>query len=164
MCGFVGCIHDTENTTNEQLLKKMNEIITHRGPDDEGYYIDPHVNFAFRRLSIIGLETGHQPLSYENERYWIIFNGEIFNYIELKEELIAQGYTFRTESDTEVTIALYSAMKNEAVNIIQTSQTGNLINQQEVLRLLEEHCTNKADNSRKIWTILIFMIWHQIYV
>ena len=82
----------------------------------------------------------------------------------MKEELIAQGYTFITESDTEVIIALYSAMKNEAVNIIQTSQTGNLINQQEVLRLLEEHCTNKADNSRKIWTILIFMIWHQIYV
>ncbi|MGM9929147.1 MAG: asparagine synthase (glutamine-hydrolyzing) [Bacillus sp. (in: firmicutes)] len=115
MCGFVGCIHDQINQTNESLFKKMNEIITHRGPDDEGYYFDQHVNFGFRRLSIIGLETGHQPLSYENERYWIIFNGEIYNYIELKEELKSQGYFFKTESDTEVIIALYSALKEEAV-------------------------------------------------
>ena len=115
MCGFVGCVYDTKNTANKQLFKKMNEIITHRGPDDEGYFTDQHVQFGFRRLSIIGLETGHQPLSYENERYWIIFNGEIYNYIELKQELIDQGFTFNTESDTEVIIALYSAIKTEAV-------------------------------------------------
>ncbi|WP_019243859.1 MULTISPECIES: asparagine synthase (glutamine-hydrolyzing) [Bacillus] len=115
MCGFVGCIHDKKNLDIENKLKEMNEIITHRGPDDDGFYFDEHVSFGFRRLSIIGLETGHQPLSYENERYWIIFNGEIYNYIELKKELIEQGYTFATESDTEVIIALYSSIKEEAV-------------------------------------------------
>ncbi|MDE8565777.1 asparagine synthase (glutamine-hydrolyzing), partial [Anoxybacillus rupiensis] len=80
-----------------------------------GYFFDEHVNFGFRRLSIIDLESGHQPLSYENERYWIIFNGEIYNYVELREELLAKGYKFTTHSDTEVIIALYSAEKEKAV-------------------------------------------------
>lgn len=83
--------------------------------DDGGYFFDEYVNFGFRRLSIIDLETGHQPLSYENERYWIIFNGEIYNYVELREELLAKGYKFTTHSDTEVIIALYSAEKEKAV-------------------------------------------------
>ncbi|MEH6941703.1 asparagine synthase (glutamine-hydrolyzing) [Bacillus sp. JJ722] len=115
MCGFIGCIHNKKTTTDEKLFKEMNAVITHRGPDDEGYYFDEHINFGFRRLSIIDVESGHQPLSYENERYWIIFNGEVYNYIELRKELEAQGYTFATDSDTEVIIALYSAIKEEAV-------------------------------------------------
>ncbi len=115
MCGFVGCIHNKKNTIDEQLFKNMNAVITHRGPDDEGYYFDEHINFGFRRLSIIDVESGHQPLSYENERYWIIFNGEVYNYIELRKELEEQGYTFATDSDTEVIIALYSSLKEEAV-------------------------------------------------
>ena len=69
------------------------------------------------RLSIIRLERGRQPLSYENERYWTIFNGEIYNYLELKEGLINQGYTFKTESDMEVILTLYNAMKNKAAKI-----------------------------------------------
>lgn len=99
---------------NEQI-KEMNTIITHRGPDDEGYYADEYIHFGFRRLSIIDIESGHQPLSYENERYWIIFNGEIYNYLELRNELINKGYTFTTDSDTEVIIALYSHKKEQAV-------------------------------------------------
>lgn len=94
---------------------EMNRLITHRGPDDEGYFFDDYVSFGFRRLSIIDLEEGHQPLSYENDRYWIIFNGEIYNYLELREELAAKGYSFATHSDTEVIVALYSAEKEKAV-------------------------------------------------
>ncbi|OJH17328.1 asparagine synthase (glutamine-hydrolyzing) [Bacillus obstructivus] len=118
MCGFVGCIHDREiglRDSDRQLFKNMNDIITHRGPDDEGFFEDEHIQFGFRRLSIIDIESGHQPLTYENERYWIIFNGEIYNYVELRNELIEMGLTFETSSDTEVIIALYSHYKEKAV-------------------------------------------------
>lgn len=118
MCGFIGCVHDKAQNLQEadkQLFKNMNNLITHRGPDDEGYYMDEHVQFGFRRLSIIDLEGGQQPLSYENERYWIIFNGEIYNYVELREELRKEGLSFNTNSDTEVIIALYSRWKEKAV-------------------------------------------------
>ncbi|OCA91450.1 asparagine synthase (glutamine-hydrolyzing) [Bacillus sp. FJAT-27225] len=118
MCGFIGCVHEQpQNYSNEekQLFKNMNNIITHRGPDDDGYYYDEHIQFGFRRLSIIDIECGAQPLTYENERYWIIFNGEIYNYVELREELLKEGLTFETHSDTEVIIALYSHLKEKAV-------------------------------------------------
>ncbi|MFP5109723.1 asparagine synthase (glutamine-hydrolyzing) [Neobacillus sp. C211] len=118
MCGFIGCVHDkTQNYSDEQKqqFKNMNDIITHRGPDDDGFYYDDHIQFGFRRLSIIDIESGHQPLTYENERYWIIFNGEVYNYVELREELLSEGLTFSTSSDTEVIIALYSHLKEKAV-------------------------------------------------
>ena len=118
MCGLIGCVHDkTQNYSDEQQqqFKNMNDIITHRGPDDDGFYYDDHIQFGFRRLSIIDIESGHQPLTYENERYWIIFNGEVYNYVELREELLKDGLTFVTNSDTEVIIALYSHLKEKAV-------------------------------------------------
>ncbi|MCR2821778.1 asparagine synthase (glutamine-hydrolyzing) [Lederbergia panacisoli] len=118
MCGFIGCIHDQAREyqeSDQELFKQMNQIITHRGPDDEGYFTDEHIQFGFRRLSIIDIESGKQPLSYENERYWIIFNGEIYNFVELREELVKEGLSFETASDTEVIIALYSQMKERSV-------------------------------------------------
>jgi len=118
MCGFIGCVHEKAQNYNESdkhLFKQMNNLITHRGPDDDGYYMDNHIQFGFRRLSIIDIESGHQPLTYENERYWIIFNGEVYNYVELREELIKEGLSFETSSDTEVIIALYSHIKEKAV-------------------------------------------------
>ena len=118
MCGFIGCVHDKEQNYRDdqkQLFKNMNDIITHRGPDDEGFFYDDHIQFGFRRLSIIDIESGHQPLTYENERYWIIFNGEVYNYVELREELLKEGLQFATNSDTEVIIALYSHLKEKAV-------------------------------------------------
>ena len=118
MCGFIGCVHENAqnySTEDKQLFQNMNTLITHRGPDDEGYYFDDHIQFGFRRLSIIDIECGSQPLTYENERYWIIFNGEIYNYVELREELINEGLEFATHSDTEVIIALYSHLKEKAV-------------------------------------------------
>ncbi len=119
MCGFVGYISNVENTMHniiENNINQMNKMIVHRGPDEEGYYKDNTIALGFRRLSIIDIEKGHQPLSYEDERYWIIFNGEIYNYIELRKELIVQGYTFKTDSDTEVIIAAYSAYKEKVVD------------------------------------------------
>ncbi|MBC2104534.1 asparagine synthase (glutamine-hydrolyzing) [Listeria booriae] len=116
MCGFIGCVHDRiAEITGEQkeTFKQMNDMITHRGPDDEGFFTDEHVQFGFRRLSIIDVENGHQPLTYENERYWIIFNGEVYNYVELRENLIKEGMTFETSSDTEVIIATYAKYKEK---------------------------------------------------
>ena len=118
MCGFIGCVHEKVQSfqeTDKRIFKQMNDLITHRGPDDEGFYMDDHIQFGFRRLSIIDIESGHQPLTYENERYWIIFNGEVYNYVELREELVNEGLTFETSSDTEVIIALYSHVKEKAV-------------------------------------------------
>ncbi|WP_307477545.1 asparagine synthase (glutamine-hydrolyzing) [Cytobacillus purgationiresistens] len=118
MCGFIGCVHEKAQNYREdvkQQFKNMNDIITHRGPDDAGYYFDDHIQFGFRRLSIIDIESGHQPLTYENERYWIIFNGEVYNYVELREELLEKGLTFETSSDTEVIIAMFSQYKEKAV-------------------------------------------------
>ncbi|WP_066172832.1 asparagine synthase (glutamine-hydrolyzing) [Bacillus marinisedimentorum] len=112
MCGFVGRLYDNEQDhvkeEDEALLKTMNELLVHRGPDDSGYYLDEWVHFGFRRLSIIDLEHGHQPLSYENERYWIVFNGEVYNYLELKQDLLNKGCSFLTDSDTEIILACYS--------------------------------------------------------
>ncbi len=118
MCGFIGYIQDQAQNADDlekKQFKDRTDIITHRGPDDAGYYFDEHIHFGFRRLSIIDLEGGNQPLSYENERYWIIFNGEIYNYVELREELVNKGYPFATHSDTEVILALYSEKGTEAV-------------------------------------------------
>ncbi|MER3126887.1 asparagine synthase (glutamine-hydrolyzing) [Bacillus pumilus] len=119
MCGFVGVFNHrplSETTEQEDLIKQMNRLIVHRGPDDEGYFHDEHVGFGFRRLSIIDVEHGKQPLSYKDEKYWIIFNGEIYNYVELKEELVKKGYTFSTDSDTEVLLATYRHYKEEAAS------------------------------------------------
>ncbi|MGL4522869.1 MAG: asparagine synthase (glutamine-hydrolyzing), partial [Bacilli bacterium] len=118
MCGFLGVYYKTpldRNEPSEQFVK-ANELITHRGPDDEGYWVGDHVEFGFRRLSIIDIEAGHQPLTYADERYTIIFNGEIYNYVELREQLIKDGYTFKTHSDTEVIVALYAAQGEAVVN------------------------------------------------
>lgn len=119
MCGFVGVLNHrplSQVDNQKEIIAQMNRSIVHRGPDDEGYYHDAHVGFGFRRLSIIDVENGKQPLSYEDENYWIIFNGEIYNYIELKEELTQEGYTFETDSDTEVLLATYCRYKEDAAS------------------------------------------------
>ncbi|NGP44683.1 asparagine synthase (glutamine-hydrolyzing) [Bacillaceae bacterium SIJ1] len=117
MCGFVGCVWDAAQGQEQvnETFKQMTNVITHRGPDDAGFFQDDYVQFGFRRLSIIDVESGHQPLSYENEKYWIIFNGEIYNYIELRAELAEEGYTFETKSDTETIVALFAARGKDAV-------------------------------------------------
>ncbi|MCP8968975.1 asparagine synthase (glutamine-hydrolyzing) [Ectobacillus ponti] len=122
MCGFVGCFYKTPTVLSPEdrhLFEEMNTIIYHRGPDDEGYYRDEHVQFGFRRLSIIDIEAGHQPLMYDNERYVIIFNGEIYNYVELREMLLEKGMTFATHSDTEVIVALYAHYKEKCVDYLR---------------------------------------------
>ena len=100
ICGFTG-----EIINNENVLYNMTQLITHRGPDSSGFYIDNNISMGFRRLSIIGIEeTGNQPIYNEDKTLVITFNGEIYNYKDLKEELLSFGHSFYTKTDTEVLI------------------------------------------------------------
>lgn len=105
MCGICGYVAKT--AIDEELLKRMNNTMTHRGPDDAGHYIDGNVGIAMRRLSIIDLSTGHQPIPNEDETVWIVFNGEIYNYQSLRPELESKGHKFRTNTDTETILHAY---------------------------------------------------------
>lgn len=107
MCGFTGFINKKNKKEKEKIIKQMNDTIIHRGPDGEGYYVDDNIAMGFRRLSIIDLKGGDQPLYNENKDLVINFNGEIYNYQELKEELLKCGHKFKTKSDTEVIIHGY---------------------------------------------------------
>src|SRR5208283_1009461 len=97
------------------LLKAMADSIVHRGPDDDGYYVSGNVGLGFRRLSIIDLALGHQPLSNEDGKVWIVFNGEIYNYQILRQELQGKGHVFKTNTDTEVIVHLYEEYGEECV-------------------------------------------------
>lgn len=119
MCGFAGVIHQDGSKSNLQDIKEMNQIITHRGPDDEGYFENEDITVGFRRLSIIDLSHGAQPLSYGNGKFWVVFNGEIYNYKELKQQLQETGYEFRTDSDTEVLLAMYAEYGEKLVQYLR---------------------------------------------
>lgn len=113
MCGFVGFC--SKNVKDKNVIKEMNNQIIHRGPDSDGYYFDKDVNFGFRRLSIIDLHEGSQPILNESGDTAIIFNGEIYNYQELREDLVAKGYKFKTHTDTEVILHGYEAYGEEGI-------------------------------------------------
>ncbi|UFT98167.1 asparagine synthase (glutamine-hydrolyzing) [Radiobacillus kanasensis] len=117
MCGLIGMIRNESQAPNQEeqsSFREKNNVITHRGPDDEGYFHDEYVSFGFRRLSIIDIESGQQPFRYEDDRYRMVFNGEIYNYVELRQSLMEKGYSFDTESDTEVIIAMFQEYRTEA--------------------------------------------------
>ena len=117
MCGISGFISLSNLSNSETVIKKMNEAIAHRGPDGEGYFIGTGFTFGHRRLSIIDLsQAGHQPMHYL-DRYTITYNGEIFNYAELKQELEVKGYIFKTQTDTEVIMAAYDSWGTGCLNM-----------------------------------------------
>jgi len=127
MCGIVGVVSSNSKPVDEALLRKMCDAIAHRGPDDEGYYINQgpmngsgshfqgaaSVGLGMRRLSIIDLATGRQPIHNEDKTIWVTLNGEIYNYLELRAELEAAGHTFYTESDTEALVHAYEEYGQE---------------------------------------------------
>ena len=115
MCGFTGFFSENNNLINrDEIIKKMSDTIIHRGPDSEGAFTDDYVALGFRRLSIIDLEGGDQPIHSQDGRYVIVFNGEIYNYRELREELEKEnGCVFSTNSDTEVILNTYIVHKEK---------------------------------------------------
>ena len=111
MCGIAGKVHtDRARPVEPALLRRMTAAIAHRGPDDEQAYLEGRVGLGIRRLSIIDLAGGRQPISNEDQSVWIVFNGEIYNYRQLREEVLAAGHTLRTRSDTEVIVHLYEEL------------------------------------------------------
>lgn len=108
MCGIYGIL-DFEglDCRGAELLPRMGRVVSHRGPDDEGVYCGRGVALGMRRLSIIDLAGGHQPISNEDENIWVVCNGEIYNFQELRDRLVSQGHVFRTKTDTEVLVHLY---------------------------------------------------------
>ena len=116
MCGICGKLNfDRESRISPGLIRAMADTIAHRGPDDDGYYISGPVGLGFRRLSIIDLATGHQPISNEDGTVWIVFNGEIYNYQELRAFLQGKGHVFKTQTDTEVIVHLYEEFGEDCV-------------------------------------------------
>jgi asparagine synthase (glutamine-hydrolysing) len=108
MCGIAGILEfGRDARASATALREMCRVMTHRGPDDEGHYIDGCLGICMRRLSIVDLETGHQPISNEDGSLWIVFNGEIYNHLALREQLIARGHSYSTHSDTETIVHLF---------------------------------------------------------
>ncbi len=116
MCGIHGIYRFDGQEVTPSLLSAMGNVTTHRGPDDEGMHIEGRCGIAMRRLSIIDLAGGHQPISNADDSLWLVCNGEIYNYRELRAELQAQGYRFKTGSDSEVLLHLYDAMGDDFVH------------------------------------------------
>lgn len=116
MCGISGIISKQGKSIEPFLIKQLNEVISHRGPDSSGYFSYKNIAFGHQRLSIIDLsDDGKQPMSYK-DKYVITYNGEIYNYLELRETLVGQGYTFTSQSDTEVMLAAYDHWGKDCVN------------------------------------------------
>src|ERR1700687_2392602 len=116
MCGIAGVVSTTrESNITEALVHHMCDQIVYRGPDDEGLYVADGAGLGMRRLSIIDLSGGHQPVFNEDRSAWIVYNSEIFHFLELRPELESHGHHFRTHCDTEVIIHLYEEMGADCV-------------------------------------------------
>jgi asparagine synthase (glutamine-hydrolysing) len=115
MCGICGQAFSDNRPSERAVLERMNAALIHRGPDSEGYYQAPGIGLAMRRLAIIDLSTGDQPMCNEDGNLWIVFNGEIFNFPELHEKLAAAGHIFKTHSDTECILHLYEDFGDDCI-------------------------------------------------
>src|SRR5436189_2817576 len=107
MCGIAGLLSLGDKPVFEEEIQSMCDAMVHRGPDDAGYYVRDGIALGMRRLSIIDLSTGHQPVHNEDRSIWVVFNGEIYNFKSLRADLERQGHVFYTGSDTEVIVHLY---------------------------------------------------------
>lgn len=119
MCGITGIYnYSTEQPVSESVLRRMTDVIAHRGPDDDGFYVTGKVGLGHRRLSIIDVAGGHQPIFNEDGTVAIVFNGEIYNYKELAKLVVARGHTLRTHSDTETIVHLYEEFGEKCVALL----------------------------------------------
>ncbi len=151
MCGFCGFTGEVVN--RDAVLKEMTARITHRGPDSDGFFLDERVAMGFRRLSIIDLEAGHQPLYNEDKTLVLTFNGEIYNYRDLREELLAAGHTFATQSDSEVLlhgfeewgVALLPRLRGMFGFAVYNTQNGTLFIARDRFGIKPMHYTRLED-------------------
>src|SRR2546423_2531940 len=119
MCGICGMLHaDEAQPVQAQRVRWMADGIAHRGPDDDGFYIEGAVGLGMRRLSIIDLKGGRQPIANENGTVQLVYNGEIYNYRQLRRELQSQGHAFATETDTEVVVHAYEQHGDDFLRLL----------------------------------------------
>ena len=190
MCGIAGIFNYSQspNLISDSILKRMTSVIAHRGPDDEGIYISPDrmLGFGFRRLAIIDLSpAGHQPMSTPDGSLWIVFNGEIYNHLELRKTLEAKGYRYRSKTDTETilyayqeygldciekfygmfAIAIWDSRKKELVLIrdrigvkplYYTFSNGALLFGSEIKSILEHPSLSRTLNTQALYDYLTF--------
>src|SRR5207302_3097696 len=120
MCGICGIFHrDRARRVERDTQAEMNQRIVHRGPDDDGFFVEANVGLAMRRLSIIDIQTGHQPISNEDENLWIVYNGELYNHQDLRKDLEARGHRYRTKSDTETIVHLFEEYGRDCVKYLR---------------------------------------------
>src|SRR6266581_4230277 len=115
MCGIAGMVAREGETITADQVRRMTDTIVHRGPDDEGIHVRDNVGLGMRRLSIIDLAGGHQPIYNEDRSVAVVFNGEIYNFLELRQGLESRGHQFSTHSDTEVIVHLYEEVGSDCV-------------------------------------------------
>jgi asparagine synthetase B (glutamine-hydrolysing) len=133
MCGIGGVVYNhPEQPVERDLLARMMDSIRHRGPDSVGFHIAPGIGFGIQRLSIIDLQTGDQPLFNEDRTVAVVCNGEIYNFQELRQELVAKGHCFRTQSDCEVIVHLYEEFGTECVHRLRYLDTMSMAYSLEV--------------------------------
>src|SRR5437867_10241928 len=119
MCAIVGIVQlDPRERVGDVRLKRMRDVLHHRGPDGAGLWIEGPVGLGHRRLAIVDVAGGHQPMANEDQTVWIVFNGEIYNHAELRPELEARGHRYRTRSDTETILHLYEEEGERAVDLL----------------------------------------------
>ncbi len=120
MCGICGIFYkDRTRRVERNTLAEMNQRIVHRGPDDEGFLVEGNLGLAMRRLSIIDVQTGHQPICNEDENLWIVYNGELYNHQELRRDLEARGHRYRTKTDTETIVHLFEEYGRDCVKYLR---------------------------------------------
>jgi len=120
MCGICGIFYnDRTRRVEREALAEMNQRIVHRGPDDDGFFVEGNVGLAMRRLSIIDIQTGHQPITNEDENLWIVYNGELYNHQDLRKELEGRGHRYRSKSDTETIVHLFEEYGRDCVKYLR---------------------------------------------
>lgn len=119
MCGIAGILRRQLTPVDQETVRRMATVLVHRGPDGEGFHFGESIGLAHRRLSIIDLEGGKQPLCNEDGTIWVTFNGEIYNYVELRQQLVQKGHQFKTSSDTEVIVHLYEEKGDEFISLLR---------------------------------------------
>src|SRR5215217_8536007 len=121
MCGINGIALSTQSRrrVDPAVVKRMRDVITHRGPDDEGIYVDERVGLGHRRLSIVDVASGHQPMTNEDGSLYITYNGEVYNHADYREDLEARGHVYHTHCDTETILHLYEEHGHSCVNYLR---------------------------------------------
>src|SRR5215470_4078897 len=120
MCGIAGIVKlNPQEHVDDARLKRMRDVLRHRGPDGEGLWIQGPIGLGHRRLAIVDVAGGHQPMPNEDETVWIVYNGEIYNHSVLRTRLLAGGHRYRTQSDTETIVHLYEETGDRCVERLQ---------------------------------------------